>query len=87
MTAQKALQLAAAAFLNNNQLDSAQEVLLKLQDWWALVDVHCRAEAWDRAFMTVKRCPEHEPALNELYADWLVAHSRHAPPTLVHLSA
>lgn len=63
-------------------MDSAQEVLLKLQDWHALVDLHCRAEAWDRAFMTVKRCPEHEPALNELYAEWLVGQGRHVFPTL-----
>jgi hypothetical protein len=75
-TSQKALQLAAAAFLDNDQLESAQEVLLKLQDWQALVHLHCRAEAWDRAFMTVKRCPEHEPALNETYADWLVTQGR-----------
>lgn len=50
--------------------------MLKLEDWPALVQLHCNAEAWDRAFMTVKRCPEDEPALYETYAEWLVTHGR-----------
>ena len=75
-TARKALQLAALAFLKHDQVEFAQEVMLKLEDWPALVQLHCNAEAWDRAFMTVKRCPEDEPALFETYAEWLVTHGR-----------
>jgi hypothetical protein len=79
-TAYTALQLAANAFLKHHQPEFAQEVLLKLEDWPALVQLHCSAEAWDRAFMTVKRCPEEEPGLYEVYAEWLVSRGRYGDP-------
>lgn len=82
--APKALQIAALAFLKHDQVEFAQEVMLKLEDWPALVQLHCNAEAWDRAFMTVKRCPEDEPALFETYAEWLVTHGRWVPTHVLH---
>eukprot|EP00892_Ulva_mutabilis_P005266 jgi/Ulvmu1/3110/UM015_0150.1 len=76
-TGRKALQQAALALLKHDQVEFAQEVMLKLEDWPALVQLHCNAEAWDRAFMTVKRCPDDEPALFETYAEWLVTRGRY----------
>jgi hypothetical protein len=52
---------------------------MKLEDWPALVRLHVEAEAWDSAFMTIKRCPSEEPALYETYAQWLIAQDRFAP--------
>ena len=51
-------------------------MLLKLDDWPALISLHADAEAWPQAFITAKRAPAHEPALQERHAAWLLQHDR-----------
>lgn len=76
MKDRKALQIAARALLKHGERESAKEVLLKIEDWQALISVHVEAEAWGHAFMTAKRCPDAEPALHEAHAEWLLAQDR-----------
>jgi hypothetical protein len=75
----KALKHAATMLLKHSKPESAKEVLLKLEDWPALIKVSVDAEAWSHAFMTAKRCPGEEPALHETYAEWLISHDRCFP--------
>ena len=72
----RALQLAASTLLKHGEDESAKEVMLKMEDWPALIQVHIDAEAWDRAFMTAKRCPEQEPVVHRAHAEWLITHDR-----------
>ena len=72
----KALQLAASTLLKHGEADSAKEVLLKLEDWPALIKLHTDAGNWSHAFMTAKRCPAEEPALHEAHAEWLISQDR-----------
>jgi hypothetical protein len=72
----KALQLVARTLLKYDERDSAKEVLLKLEDWPALIKLHVDAGNWDHAFMTAKRCPAEEPALHEAHAGWLISQDR-----------
>lgn len=62
--------------MRQNELELCKEVLLKLEDWPALIQLHVKAEAWSHAFMTAKRCPEEEPGLHETHAKWLIAQDR-----------
>ena len=72
----KALQLAASTLLKHGEANSAKEVLLKLEDWPALIKLHTDAGNWSHAFMTAKRCPVEEPALHEAHAEWLISQDR-----------
>jgi hypothetical protein len=63
--------------IKHNELEAAKEVLMKLEDWPALIRLHVQAKSWSHAFMIAKRCPAEEPRLHEAHAQWLIAQDRH----------
>ena len=78
----KALSAAAAVLVKHGERELACDVLLRLEDWRALVALHVEAAAWGAALMTAKRCPEEEAAVHAAHAEWLIAQDRRARASL-----